>query len=230
MAFSFVGWTGSPADNGSQVGSVSPSLVLPAGTQSGDLLVVLGLYKGNTDFAVNGSGQTWEGIISAASSALSARIFWCQYDSSKAFTHTFSAIAAGGTIPFSHILVAFRPTAGNYTIALDAPEVVGTYIAPSVSPWTVTIPSITTVESSTVTLGFFLSTDDNTWGGLAGTNWLDTNLPAQLRNTGGTDTSMALAYQIRTTAGATGNVSKTRRHWVVTRADIRSYLFLKPIQ
>jgi hypothetical protein len=76
---------------------------------------------------------------------------------------------------------------------------------------TVTVPGITTTIAKNVTMAWWSSDDDNTWGSLSGTGWSKTGLPAQIRNYQGNDQSMTSAYYIQTTTpGVTGNVSQTQ--------------------
>ena len=101
----------------------------------------------------------------------------------------------------------FRPINPCSVWAVDVPQVSNNFSAPS-SPYTVTIPGISTNTDGALVFAAWATADDNTWGSLTG-GW-STPGSAQYRNTFGQDASQTHAYKVMATAGASGNVSKNQ--------------------
>ncbi|RYZ21966.1 MAG: hypothetical protein EOP49_46765, partial [Sphingobacteriales bacterium] len=113
-----------------------------------------------------------------------------------------------------------RPTAGTagWTVhrsAVNANPAAATNI-------TVTAGFNTTI-ANTVTMAFWASANDNTWGTLTGTNWLKTGLSNQYRNLGGSDQAHTAAYNIRPTIGAVANTTQTQSSSLAARTSIISW-------
>src|SRR5690606_31711388 len=96
-----------------------------------------------------------------------------------------SVSGGNGSNPMSASMYVFRPV--NNTRPWDV------HIAQDVSNNTGTlhtiVPPAATTVPNTVTMAFWASANDNTWGTLTGTGWSKTGLANQYRNTGGSDQS-----------------------------------------
>src|SRR5690606_38107054 len=129
-------------------------------------------------------------------------IFWCTFNG--AWTGGNPSVSRSGstTQPLTAAIYAFRPSVSNAW----AKHVCPNHNTPSTST-TVSITGITNTVGNTVTMAFWASPDDNSWGNLTGTGW-NVAGAAQYRNTGGSQQSLTAAYKVMAAAGATGNTSK----------------------
>lgn len=191
-----------PADNGS-LGVSTVSITPPGSMVAGDLVYVVASQRGLSTYSVNNDGgQSWTPLTYVSSSTTrSAQAFWCRFDGTWDASPSWDFTLTGTT---SVQMLVFRPTSGSNTWANEVDNT-GSFDASSA---TKTITGVTPTNNSNVTIAMFYSADDNTWGNLAGTNWIDTGTDAQYRNIAGSDASNTYAYQIQSTAAATNNVSK----------------------
>lgn len=201
----YVNSASTPADNGSS--GVSPTEVTPPAMIAGDL-VLLFAYGRNTSLTMNISatgGQLWydQPVISATN--ISARLFWCRFNGTWGANPSVSFSNAGTATVVMHV---FRPTKPSLRWAIEADRVETDFAAPA-SPFTVSITGRTTRVPSSVTIAAWFTADDNSWTSLAGAGWTVLG-GAQYRNGNGMDASGTFAYNIRTTVGATNNVSKNQ--------------------
>jgi hypothetical protein len=221
----FFGSASNPADNANPATQNNGVYVVtpPASMQTGDLCVMitqcLSTAAPFTTHVPLPPNQSWTSETIQAGTTISTQLHWCT------FNGTWSSDPAGylkpqgrggmlsgcgqslgdTTIPFSVILLVFRPTTTSKTWAIDVAKASATYAAPT-TPFTVTRTGITTVANNVVAIAVWSSADDNTWTTLAGAGWVQVG--SQWRNLAGGDMSTAAAYQIVATGGtATGSVS-----------------------
>lgn len=195
-------------DNGSAAGpSVSLSVINGAqGFVSGDLVVLVVQFKGNSTISITGGTQTWTAFTQQSNGTSStARMFWCVWNGTD---ETATVGVTSGTTALTAMVFQFRPASGK-TPALDVTQSAGTFTNASATV-TITAP---TVSANSVTLASWMSEDDNTWGTLTGSGWSKSLLfpagAAQMRNLTGTDQSMTQAYNLSTAGGALANVAQT---------------------
>lgn len=213
MAITYIASTGRPGDNSTQGGNVtSPLLIATAGAQTGDLVTVCAQYKGTNSLILGAEsgGMSWNSLAQFNDTANLSAVcwFWCRWDSAlyNGNNPNFDCSGGSSTVAYATVAHIFRPTATNYLWAIDVGQISASYAAPAGA---VTISGITTIKPSTVSIAGWFSEDDNSWGTLTGTGWNVAGDP-QYRNTTGSDISSSYAYKIQSTAGATGNVSKTQ--------------------
>lgn len=203
MAITLFGTSAIPTDNGTNATTtITPTP--PASMQVGDLVVVICRQRGSTVWTLGlDGGQTWTNEGNNTQTAtVSVNTFWCRFNGTWSVNPRFDN--SGGTNT-SLVMLVFRPTGTNYNWALGNDSVtLGTATTLQ------TITGITPTNNSNVSIASWHTADNNTWGTLTGTNWINTGLSAQYRNIAGQDGSCTHAYQIQTTAGATNNVSKTQ--------------------
>ena len=204
MSINYYNSASTPADNGTNI--TDPTVVTPPSSmQLGDLVIMQGRSRATAGtIAISATGgQTWNVTTQRNQSSCRTRVFWC------VFNGTWSAnpsISFGSALCNTAVMHVFRPPATNFTWLLDVAESGGVYAAPT-TPFTVTIPAITTQAQNALVVAFWASADDNTWGSLtAGWNMLGSN---QYRNTSGSDGSQSFAYKFQT-KGTTGTVSKNQ--------------------
>lgn len=194
----------SPADNGSLNISI-PVLTPPAGMEDGDLVLLIGQRRAsNVSFTISETGgQDWNELPELIGTGnVSARIFWCRYNGNWVADPSINMAGTGGNTIIMHV---FRPPSRGYAWKLDVDQLQ----TGSAAAATITRTGVTTQNANTVTLASWFTADDNRWGNLndiSGTGWAVTG-DAQYRNRQGQDQSATFAHLIRTTAGATGNVS-----------------------
>ncbi|TAJ61716.1 MAG: hypothetical protein EPO58_04140 [Chitinophagaceae bacterium] len=205
----YVGSASNPTDAvAATLGGPSPVAVTPvAGLVAGDLVVIVSTVRNTTAvmaISVTG-GQEWYTETQISNTNIGSRLFWCRFNGTWAANPSVSFANLTATTVVMH---AFRPTKSSNFWGIEAARTELDFTAPA-SPFTVTITGRTTRNASTVTIASWFTADDNTWGTLAGTGWVVLG-SAQYRNTNGTDNSCTFAYTIKTTSGATNNVSKNQ--------------------
>lgn len=217
----FVGVTAVPADGAAAV-NAGPTVTVDkdagalASATAGDLIVVVVQYRGLADTSTNGQvlpneygGQNWNIERGATGSSHHSRPIWCRFNGTWTADPTFSHFvngAASGALALTAVAMVFRPDSSADHWVVCNGVLRGTFTA-GTTPFTKTITGLTPRKNDNVTLAIWSTADDNTWGSLSGTNWTQSGLSAQYRNTTGTDQSLAIAYQLQGTAAATNNVS-----------------------
>ena len=221
MSISYFQSASTPADNGTN--TANPTAVAPpAGMQAGDLVLMVAQQRGTgaTLTISQAGGQSWTAEAAQSQTNCTIRLFWCR------FNGTWSAnpsVNFSGTTCNTVVMHVFRPSNTSSVWQVDVAQVSGNFAAPA-SPYTVTIPGITTITDGALVFAVWASTDDNTWGSLTG-GW-STPGSAQYRNTQGSSGSRASqthAYKVMTTAGASGNVSKNQ---ATNGPDAGAYLII----
>jgi hypothetical protein len=201
----FFGSFAVPVDGAAAVNATTTiTLTPPASMVDGDLVVVYTQQRGAVTWTNSTTGgQTWNNVgNNTATANVSMNTFWARFNGTWAANPVFTN--TGGTCT-SAIMIVFRPnTSTNDWFT----EQIATTAAAAAA--TITVTGITPANGNNVTIASWMTADDNTWGTLTGTNWVNTSLSAQYRNTSGTDQSMTFAYQLQTTAAATNNVSQTQ--------------------
>jgi len=207
VAITFHGVSSVPVDNGTST-ATQITVTPPASMTAGDLVYVTCYQRGTATFSVGvNGGQSWNTlgrVVDGTTNATAA--FWATYNGTWSANPRFDFSAGTNT---NVVMLVFSPTDTGKIFGVDTAETTSTFAAPT-TPFTVTIPGRTPVNASNVSVATWITADDNTWGTLAGTNWVKTSLSAQYRNTSGNDMSSTYAYQIQTTAAATNNVSQNQ--------------------
>ncbi len=196
-----------PAD--ATTNNVSPTTVTPpAGLLAGDLILMFAHNRNTTaTYTINNSGgQIWNTEARVGATNLGASLFWCRFNG--AWTGGNPAIAYSSNAGNMVVMHVFRPTKPSLRWSIEESRTELDYAAPG-SPFTVSITGRTTRVPSSVTIAAWFSVDNNAWGTLAGTGWTVLG-GAQYRNGSGTGNSSTYAYNIKTTAGSTNNVSKNQ--------------------
>jgi hypothetical protein len=204
MAIAFYGEASRPTDNGTY--TTSPAVVTPpANMQAGDLVVLTACMATTSGTAAisQAGGQSWTSLTQRNATRNRARNFWCVFNGTWSASPSVTLSAGANNIVR---MLVFRPHGGTLsTWAVDVAESSATYAAPT-TPFTVTIPQVSTNYNGSLVIAIWTSADDNGWGSLAG-GW-DTFTQYQVRNTSGTyDQSITGAWKIQETAGVTGSVS-----------------------
>lgn len=214
MAFTFITVNSTPADNGSNsLDNINISTGSGANVNTGDLIIIYATKRnatGTISLSSFPGTLNSETVHVSSTATLTGRLFWGKYDGSAGSSVSnlsVGQLSFSATTNNTAVILVFRPTTSNKTISKDGN---GTNTLSSFSAAaTITNNGVTPANASNLSLAIWSTDDDNTWGSLSGTNWVQTSLGAQYRNTAGSDTSMAFAYQIQTSAAATNNVSLT---------------------
>lgn len=217
----FVGVKEVPTD-GASAANAGPTVTIDkdagalSSAQTGDLIVVVAQYRGLANSSTLGQilpneygGQNWNIERGATGNNHHCRMFWCRFNGTWTADPTFSRFVSGavsGTLALTAVAMVFRPDSSSKHWVVCNGVISGSFTAGS-SPFTKTITGLTPRKDDTVTIAVWSTADDNTWGSLSGTNWTQSGLSAQYRNTTGSDQSLAIAYQLQGTAAATNNVS-----------------------
>lgn len=209
MAITLFGSIAVPADSGTS--AVNPTVFANppiASMVAGDLCFVWAHCRtASATIAVSATGgQSWNTIGTSQSSAnttLTVRGFWCRYNGTWGTAPSFSF---GATTNNTIVMMVFRPTSGSYLWGVDGANL-GTYLDRAAAA-SFSITGWTPQNPSTVSIGVWATSDDNTWGTISGTGWTQIAAPAaQFRNVAGNDTSVSFAHNIKTSISATNNVS-----------------------
>ena len=207
MAITYFGSASTPVDSATATNTANPTAVTPPGSMlAGDLVLMIAQARASSGTLAisNTGGQTWTSETQLNYTNCQIRLFWCR------FNGTWSAnpsVSMGSTNSNTVVMHVFRPSNTSSVWQVDVAQVSGNFAAPS-SPYTVTIPGITTITDGALVFTTWASTDDNTWGSLTA-GW-STPGSAQYRNTSGSDQSQTHAYKVMAIAGVSGNVSKNQ--------------------
>lgn len=200
----YIGSASTPADSAGATGTADPTAVTPPGDMvSGDLVLMIGHQRatGATLAVSAAGGQTWTTANAVGATNVTARLFWCIFNGTWSSDPSvdFSATTCNSV----HLHVFRPPSGSNFVInqALQEDD-------NATAPHTIT-GQTTTGTNPTLTVAGWFTADDNTWGSISGTGWLDLGQP-QYRNTSGSDQSATYAWFSAVTGGATGNVTKTQ--------------------
>jgi hypothetical protein len=228
MAITYFGSVGVPAASGG-TNTANPTTIAPvANMVAGDLCVVIAQGRAaNLVMSVsNTGGQTWttEAAVTGGTPALTARIFWCRFNGTWSTSPSFTI---GSTLCNTVVMHVFRPTAGANTWQVNVALASGAFATPTGPPYNVVRAGVTTTAASTVTLAGWHTNDDDWWPTVAGTGWAKTGLD-DYRNTSGSDSSAAFAHYIATSAGSTGNVTRTQttngpengHYWIMSWEEV----------
>lgn len=205
--WTLVGTASTPADNGTN--AVSPTVVTPPGSmQAGDLVWVVA-ESANTSGTISVSqagGQTWTSLTQTNQSRNRVRCFHCRYNGTWSANPSWTMAGTANNIVR---MLVFRGAYGtNNDFYVDTAFSSAVYSAPT-TPFTVTIPTLTTTHDGALVILTWTSADDNTWGTL--TNGFTAFSPTQVRNTSGTyDQSISNAYKAITPQGAVGATSQNQ--------------------
>ena len=200
-----VGVSSNPADNGSLTTS-TVTVTPPAGVQAGDLVIIYAEYRLNsgTLTVTTTGGQTWTSETAYNGGNLRTRIFWCTFNGTWAANPIITRSAATAE-PLTAVMYVFRPSnSSNIWTKQTGPNNANTTNS------TVSVTGFATTMPSTVTMAFWGSEDNVSWGTLTGAGWSKAGLNAQYRNSGGSRQSQTAAYYIRNTTGTVNNVSQVR--------------------
>ena len=201
----FFGATSVPVDGAAATNATTTiTLTPPASMVTNDLVVVTLTQRGTATFSVGiTGGQTWTPIgRNVATANVALETYWATYNGTWAANPRFDFSAGTNT---TAVMIVFRPD--DNTKVWDTEQIATTNAAAAA---TITVTGITPNFAPNVTLASWSTADDNTWGTLTGTGWVQTSLSAQYRNTAGNDASSAFAYRLQSTAAATNNVSLTQ--------------------
>lgn len=199
----YFGNASNPADNGT-LASATVAVTPPASMQVGDLVIMVSQSRTNpsTHTISQAGGQTWTALSAEGMTANSMRVFWCRFNGT--WSADPSVAMSSSAVTNSVVMHVFRPTNTSKVWSLDVAEIHANSVVPSGTA--VTIAGINTIAASTVSFAVCGTADDNTWSVSVG--W--TQAGTQFRNLAGSDISTAYAYKIRSTAGATGDVTFTQ--------------------
>jgi|TARA_R110002020_G_scaffold244311_2_gene457973 hypothetical protein len=219
----FFGVATNPSDEGSVTEpQTGLALTPPSSMAANDLVVVFQTAQGganNDGKAINNDGgQVWTtdneaGSYSYVGSPQSVKIYWCIFNGTWDANPSWDFPNVTGTQAASLQMLVFRPhpppLTDNPLWGLDQPNSWATYSDPD-SPYTVSITGRTPSRDHNISIAYWTSDDDNTWGSLSGTNWEQTGLSSQYRNSGGTNHSVSFAYQLQDGAAGTNNVAQNQ--------------------
>jgi hypothetical protein len=213
MAITYHGSASSPTDNGTST-ATTVSVTPPASMTTGDLVLIFAYQRGTTTtFSVSASGgQSWSTPLThnGAAATLSTSFIWCRYNGTWSTDPSVLFSAGTNTNVVMHV---FRPSDTSKLWAVDvtnSPSATNKWLDYTAgAPVNGLTSSWTPLNNSNVSITFWGSDDDNSWGTLSGTGWVVTG-SAQYRNTSGNDTSSSYAHLIQTTAASVPIVQKTQ--------------------
>jgi hypothetical protein len=210
MSIAYFASASTPVDSATATNTANPTAVTPPGSMlAGDLVLMIAQARASSGTLAisNTGGQTWTSETQLNYTNCQIRLFWCRFNGTWSGTPSTPSVSMGSTNSNTVVMHVFRPSNTSSVWQVDVAQVSGNFAAPS-SPYTVTIPGITTITDGALVFATWASTDDNTWGSLTA-GW-STPGSAQYRNTSGSDQSQTHAYKVMAIAGASGNVSKNQ--------------------
>jgi len=200
FTFRSVGTHFPATDNTNGTGPGPGAVTPPATLQTGDLYVIVASYRGNTTLTLsNTGGQTWTSEANTQGNNVTARVFWTRFNGTWAGNP--SVTNTTGTEALTVYSFGFAMSAGTHP-EIDVPLTFANH-----SGGTVTVPSFTTNTAGSLALVGWLSDENNSWSAPTA-GWSTPGGQSQWRNTTGEDTSLAFAYRVFPTVGATGTVAR----------------------
>ncbi len=189
--FNLHGVTSVPADNGTNA-TTTITLTPPTLMLDGDLVVVYLQQRGTATFSVGVTGgQTWTPIgRNAVTATVALETYWARFNGTWAANPRFDFSAGTNT---SAQMLVFRsdvPTNQWGTSNIQTTN--------AAAAATITITGLTPANPDSVTVGSWMTADDNTWGNLTGVGWSKLGLSNQYRNLAGNDQSSTYAYYLQT--------------------------------
>ncbi|MGZ8523158.1 MAG: hypothetical protein ACXWV1_01960 [Chitinophagaceae bacterium] len=221
----FFGVSSNPADNGAQ-GTATAVVIPPPAMVAGDLVVMYAHYRGTpiTLSMLATGGQVWTTETApAGGNNQTFAIFWCRFNGTWAANP--SVTVGAGALGLSAIMYVYTPTNAANSWGIHSPAL---NTAPGAAAVNVTINGFSTTTPNTVSMGFWCSPDDVTWGGALSAGWSKAGLSAQYRNISGSDQSHTAAYNIRPTVGVVNNVTQTQSIAQFTRTSRISWYEVAP--
>jgi len=212
-AITFRGSTATPADNTAGATDVAKTITPVVGMVAGDLIELCAYINGATgtvdDFVITAEGgQAWGAFSKHIAIGLDV-----DRGSFKCFAATFNGTWVGSltvshndvpnfNFAFSLVMKVAIPSSPTNVWAVDVTEAAVSYAAPGGS-CDVSQTGQTSIGASSITFVDWLSLDDNSWTLQTG-GWTTTG---SYRNTyGSDDMSIAGAYKVQSSPGATGTV------------------------
>lgn len=204
MAITFFAEVVIPADSSSATNTATQNTITPPSNMKvGDLCFVIMQQRGTATMSVGVTGgQSWRTGFRHTGSNIASNYFWTRFNGSWSANPRMDFSAGTCT---TVVMLVFRPSDNNKYWGIDLEPSLQSASAAA----NITITGGTSTRESSVSLGIWMTADDNTWGSLSGTGWSKSGLTAQYRNTSGSDQSMTIAYNIRTSVGAIANVTQT---------------------
>jgi hypothetical protein len=202
--FNLHGVTPVPADNGTNA-TTTITITPPASMLDGDLVVVYLQQRGTATFSVGVTGgQTWTPIgRNAVTANVSMETYWARFNGTWAANPRFDFSAGTNT---SAVMLVFRSDVPTNQWGTESIQTVNAAAAA-----TITITGVTPANPDSVTVGSWMTADDNTWGTLTGAGWSKLGLTAQYRNLAGNDQSSTYAYYLQSLGpSAIPNTSQTQ--------------------
>lgn len=228
MAITLFGAASTPVDDVAAT-EAGPSVTItpPASMTAGDLAVVYVQYRGTHSTLANFllpttyGGQDWQYQVGSYGTNISFRQLWCRFNGTWSVDPIFSVTdevgTPTGTAAMTAVMLVFRPTSSSkhwqvreHNIGTDSTNAI-------------TITGYTPGVDNTVTVAAWGRADDVTFSNLSGTNWTQSGLSVQYRNTTGTDQACSFAYQIQSTAAALNNVAQDESIAGLTRTIITTF-------
>jgi hypothetical protein len=190
-------------DNANQGTGPGPVVLTPpASMQVGDLYVIVASYRGTATLTLAATGgQTWTSEANTQANGQTLRVFWCRFNGTWAGNPSVTNTTGAETL--TAYSAAFAVAAGNQP-AIDVAFASGAHTG-----GTATVPTFNTLTAGALALAGWVSGDNNVWSGLTA-GWSSPGNQAQWRNIAATDNSIALAYRLLPTAGATGAIAMTQ--------------------
>lgn len=212
--FNLHGVTSVPADNGTNA-TTTITLTPPASMLDGDLVVVYLQQRGTATFSVGvDGGQTWTPIGRNATTAnVALETYWAKYNGTWAANPRFDFSAGTNT---TAVMLVFRSDVPTNEWATEQIQTVNEAAAA-----TITITGITPANPDSVTVGSWMTADDNTWGNLTGAGWSKLGLSNQYRNLAGQDASSTYAYYLQT--GGPSPIPNTSQQQLTLGADATAW-------
>jgi hypothetical protein len=206
-----VGASSAPVDGGSQTGPLA-SITPPSGMLAGDLVVLMVQARASANedaFIVNTGGQVWSAFDATfrPGTGLYLRMYWARFNGTWTANPTVRSPAGVGGQPITLQMQAYRASDPGKWWVPDNWGYQGPGFAAPPFPHAASLPGITTLKPETVAVAAWATASANTWDTLSGAGWTQAGLLSQYRNASGAGQSLALAYQPRTSTGATGPVS-----------------------
>lgn len=202
----YFGSSSNPTTDGGSLSSTTPVAVTPPSSMvKGQLVFLIGQCRDTTTPSISATGgQTWSTLGVIAANNVHANLSYCIFNGTWGANPSLT-LGNGAGVSDSVYMHVYSPSSSGNTWVGHIAQQTATFGAVTLIP----ITGQTTTKNSTITLAGWYVGQNYTYSTLTGTGWVNTGL-TQYRNNGGNNQSASFAHKIQTTAGATGNTSKTQ--------------------
>lgn len=204
MAITYFGSSSQPEEDTEYLAKTA-TIAPVASMAAGDLVFVQFTARSTAaNLSINTTGgQTWTPLIENYDATLQTRSnYYCRFNGTWDASPIFASSSLAIITATMHV---FRPTAGSNTWAVDVAIVNSSINSTGSSPYTVTVPGITTLTNGALVITSVTNSNSRQVTGVTA-GWSTLGPSLNYHNPSGSDINSSYVYLIDAAAGATGDL------------------------